>query len=109
MVLGQHEAAQLRPEMTIDAGRHRRHDGSAIGRHPALAPEPDRRRLDDQVLDDEVLVALEAGALRNLGLDDPILDRDPRQVSGQFAGFGNGSSHHLLMEWQPVRFRPFEP
>jgi hypothetical protein len=47
---------------------------------PALAPKPDRRRLDDQILDDEILVALKAGARRDRGLDDPILDRDPRQI-----------------------------
>ncbi|ASY73900.1 hypothetical protein SF83666_a43120 (plasmid) [Sinorhizobium fredii CCBAU 83666] len=76
----QHEAAQFRPEMAVDAVRQRRHDAAAVGRQPTLAPEPDRRRLDDQVLDDEVLVALEAGARRNLGLHDPILDRHSRQV-----------------------------
>src|SRR5207249_11771294 len=53
--------------------------GAAIGRHPALAPQPDRRRLDDQILDDEILVPFEAGAHRDLGLDDPILDHHPRQ------------------------------
>src|ERR671910_3588617 len=80
MVLGQHEAAQLGPEMAVNAVRQRRHDGSAIGRHPTLAPEPDRRRLDDQILDDEFLVPLETAARRNRGLDDPILDRYPRQL-----------------------------
>jgi hypothetical protein len=71
MVLGEHEAFELGPEVAGDASRQRRHDRLA-GRHqPALAPIEHCRRLHDQVLDGELLVALEAGAGRNvLGLDD---------------------------------------
>ena len=71
MVLGQHEAAQLRPEVADDAGRQRRHDGRAVRRQPALAAIADRRRPEHQVLDHEVLVALEARAGRHRGLDAP--------------------------------------
>ncbi|EDP60995.1 hypothetical protein BAL199_00660 [alpha proteobacterium BAL199] len=82
VVLRQHEAPQLRPEMAVDPARQRCHHGQAIGRHPALAAEPGRRRADNQILNDERLVALEARARRNRSLHHPILDHDTRQLLG---------------------------
>ena len=64
MVLGQHEAAQLRPEVTIDAGRQRRRHHGAIRCLPALAAEIHHMRTDHQILHHEARVALEAGAAR---------------------------------------------
>jgi hypothetical protein len=62
MVLGQHEPAQFRPEMALNAIWERRHDGAAIGRYPTLPPKSHYPRPEDQILNDEILVAFEAGA-----------------------------------------------
>ena len=71
MVLGEHEALQLGPKVRGDPGRQRRHDGPAVRRLPALAPIKRGQRLDDQVLDQELLVALEPSVIRH------VLGRDP--------------------------------
>ena len=60
MVLQQHEAAQLWPEVAGNPGRHRREDGLPVGREPALPADAHDMRAQHQILDDEVLVALEA-------------------------------------------------
>ena len=65
--------------MAINTVRQRRYDSAAIGCHPTLSSKPHHRRPDDQILDDEILVALETGPRGNLGLHDTILGRDPRQ------------------------------
>ena len=88
MVLGQHEAlelgsvaakrasgrrgeARLRLDAAGDAVRQRRHHRLARGQLPALAAIEGRPCLDDEILDDELLVAFEAGAGRHVrGLDD---------------------------------------
>ena len=62
MILGGHDALQLGAEVLGDPGRQLCHDGTAIGQLPALAPVQRGQRLDDQVLDQELLVALEARA-----------------------------------------------
>ena len=62
VVLEQHEAAQLRPEVADDPGRHRRDDGPPVRGQPALAAEADDVRAQHEILDQEVLVALEARA-----------------------------------------------
>jgi hypothetical protein len=73
VVLEQHEAAQLRPEVTADLGRHRRDHRSAVRGQPAFTADADNMRPQHEILDEEVLVALEAGARRNLRLDDALL------------------------------------
>jgi len=60
MVLGEHETAQLRPEMAIEALRQRRRHDLAVRGQPALALELDNMRMDHQVLHHEAGVALEA-------------------------------------------------
>ena len=60
MVLQQHEAAQLRPEMAGDARRQRRHHRPPVRRQPALAAVADHLGAQHQVLHDVGLVALEA-------------------------------------------------
>jgi hypothetical protein len=73
VVLEQHEAAQLRPEMADDARRQRRDDGLPVGGQPALAAEADDLRAQHQILDQDVLVALEAGAGGDVGREDALL------------------------------------
>ena len=74
MVLGQHKAAQLRPEVAINPARQRRHDQLSIRRQPALPAIADAAGLQDQVLNDEIGVALEARAGRHRGLNDRVFD-----------------------------------
>src|ERR1700675_3740771 len=64
MVLDQHEAAQFRPKMSVDAGRQRRRQNFAVRLLPARVPEMHTQRTGHQVLYDETRVALEAGAVR---------------------------------------------
>ena len=73
VVLSQHVAFERRAEMPLDPGRQRRHQRLAVAGEPALAAEADHPRADDQLLHDEVLVALEARADRRLGRDHPLL------------------------------------
>ena len=74
MVLGEHEAAQFRPEVTIDAGRQRRRQHPALRGQPALAAEIDDMTTDHQVLHHEARRAFEARAgRRGSELDDPLL------------------------------------
>jgi hypothetical protein len=60
MILGEHEAAQLRPEVTIDAGRQRRSHHVTIRRLPAFAAEIHHMRTDHQILHHEARVTFEA-------------------------------------------------
>src|ERR1700692_2310723 len=60
MILGEHEAAQFRPEVTIDAGRQRRRHHAAIRRLPAFAAGIHNMRTDHQILHHEARVAFEA-------------------------------------------------
>ena len=98
VVLGQHEAAQLRPEVADDAGRHRGDHGLAVGGQPALAAEADHVRAQHQVLDQEVLVALEARAGGDVRLDDPLL------VDGEPLGLA-ASGHRGPGPSRPARAR----
>ncbi len=59
MVLQQHEAAQLRPEMPADAPWQRRDHHLPFRRRPALAAVADHLSLQHQILHDKRLVALE--------------------------------------------------
>jgi hypothetical protein len=61
MILQQHEAAQLRPKVTSNFGRHWCEDGLPVGRQPAFPADTHDMRAQHQILDDEVLVALRAG------------------------------------------------
>jgi hypothetical protein len=83
VVLGQHKAAQLGPEVAGDAGRHRRGDGPAVGGEPALAAEAHHVRAEHEVLDQEGLVALKARAGGDVRRrDDPLLvDGQPRALA----------------------------
>jgi len=64
MVLGEHEAAQLRPEMTMNAGRQRRRHHFTVRPLPALAAEIHDLRADHQVLHHKIRVAFKACAVR---------------------------------------------
>lgn len=57
---GQHKPAQRRAKATNDPGRKRRDDRTPIRRQPALAAVADHARHQQQILDDDVLIALEA-------------------------------------------------
>jgi hypothetical protein len=64
-----------------DGGGQPSHDGRAVGCDPAFAAISDVVRFEDEILDDEVLVALEQGSRWDLlGLDDDLL------VDGEFSG-----------------------
>src|SRR3954452_13096115 len=74
MVLGEHKAAQLRPEVAITPARQRRHDQLPVRGQPALPAVADAASPQHQVLNDEIRVALEARAGRHRSREDPILD-----------------------------------
>src|SRR5580704_12191776 len=67
MILGEHETAQLRPEMAIEAIRQRRRYDLAIGCQPALALKVDDVRMQHQLLNHKAGVALETRAGRRCG------------------------------------------
>jgi hypothetical protein len=64
VIEGEHEAAQLWPEMTVDALRQRRCDGLAIRALPALAAEIDDVPADHQILHNEAGTPFEACTAR---------------------------------------------
>src|SRR6476646_4583830 len=59
--------------MPGDPGRQRRDHGLPVRREPALATIADHVGANDHVLDQEILIALEARAGRHRDLHDPIL------------------------------------
>ena len=79
VILHQHEAAQLRPEMAADAAGQRRHDGLAGRRQPALATVAHHPRGQHQILHLVRLVALELRARRTRHPQHLGLRRDPRR------------------------------
>ena len=83
MILGEHEAAQFRAKMPVDAGRQRRRCGRAVRRLPALATEIHHMRTDHQVLHHKIRVPLEARTLRRrCHLDGSFLvDRQLRRLA----------------------------
>jgi hypothetical protein len=82
VVLGQHEAAQLGPEVAGDAGRHRGDHGPAVRGQPAFAAQAEDVRAEHEVLYEEVLVALEARAGGDVRRHDPLLvDGEPRALA----------------------------
>src|SRR3954454_13558999 len=79
MVLGQHKAAQFGPEVAIDPARQRRHDQLPVRRQPALPAIADAAGPQDQVLNDEICVALKPRAGWHRGLDDLVFDGHARR------------------------------
>src|SRR3954453_16665572 len=73
MVLQQHEAAQFRPKVTSNFGRHWCEDGLPVGRQPAFPADTHDMRAQHEILDDEVFVALEARPGRPVGLEEALL------------------------------------
>jgi hypothetical protein len=78
VVLGQHIAPKLGPEVAIHPARQRRHDQLPLWRQPALTAVADGLGAQHQILDQEILVALEPRAGRCRGLDDLVLDGHAR-------------------------------
>ncbi|MBV1796447.1 hypothetical protein [Siccirubricoccus sp. G192] len=78
MVLGEHVAPEFGAEMAIHPARQARNDQPPLRRQPALAPVAHRLRPHDEVLHQEVLVALEPRAGRHRGPQHPRLHRHPR-------------------------------
>src|SRR3954447_11632157 len=74
MILGQHKAAQFRPEVAIHPARQRRHDQLPVRRQPALPAIADAAGPQDQALNDEICVALKPRAGWHRGLDDLVFD-----------------------------------
>ena len=70
MVLGEHETAQFRSEMPVDAGRKWGGDHVAIRRLPALTAKIDDMRMDYQILHHDARVALKPRAERRRSLDN---------------------------------------
>ena len=77
VVLRQHEAAQLRPDVTAHTSRQGRDHRPPIRGDPALAAIAHDPHPQHDVLHHEILVALEPRARRNLRLEDLLLDADP--------------------------------
>jgi hypothetical protein len=78
MVLGQHIAPQLRPEVALHPARQGRHHQPPSRRQPPLAAAAHRLGPQHQILDQEVLVAVEPRAGRHRGAQHPLLDRHAR-------------------------------
>jgi hypothetical protein len=76
MVLQQREAAQFRSKVAGNPSWQRREDGPPVGREPALPADAHDMRAQHEILDDEVLVALEARPGRHVGLDNALLIND---------------------------------
>ena len=83
MILSEHEAAQLRPEVTIDAVRQRSRHRAAIRHLPALATEIHDMPTDHQILHHKARVAFEARARRRGQLD--VADLIDRQLRARAA------------------------
>src|SRR4030088_3031530 len=82
MLLWEHEAAQLRSEVTINAGRQRRRHHVAVRGQPALAAKTYDVRTDHQVLHDKTRIPFEARAARRLHLDGLLfVDRKLRRFA----------------------------
>src|SRR3954447_3782254 len=79
MILGQHKAAQFRPEVAIHPARQRRYDQLPVRRQPALPAIADAAGPQDQVLNDEICVALKPRAGWHRGLDDLVFDGHARR------------------------------
>src|SRR3954447_15388472 len=79
MILGQHKAAQFRPEVAIHPARQRRHDQLPGRRQPALPAIADAAGPQDQVLNDEIGVALKPRAGWHRGLDDLVFNGHARR------------------------------
>ncbi len=76
MVLGEHEAAQFRSEMTIDARRQGGHHRLAVRGLPAFPAKVGDMRADHQILHQEARIAFETRARRRIGLQRPLLIND---------------------------------
>ena len=83
MVLREHEAAKVRPEMPADALRQRSGHHVAVGHLPTLAAEVHNVRTDQQVLHNELCIAFEARARgRSFDFDDSLfMDRKLRGLA----------------------------
>ena len=93
VVLAQDEALEVRPEMAADAFWQRGEHSLAGWKQPALAPVADRPRHDDDILDDKVLVAFEARAVRQaVRLEDAGLVKGERRPLGAAAALPLGAS-----------------
>src|SRR3954471_5899317 len=79
MILGEHKAAQFRPEVAIHPARQRRHDQLPGRRQPALPAIADATGPQDQVLNDEIYVALKPRAGWHRDLDDLVFDGHARR------------------------------
>ena len=98
VVLGQHVAAQRRPEMAVHPARQRRQHGAAVGRDPALAPEADDTRANQQVPHHICLVALEPRTGRNLGLQHVLfMDGEPRRLAAVGAALASATPWRLRL------------
>lgn len=75
VVLAQNEAAELDAEVpSVEFRRKTAHDVFAVGRFVAGQPVPDVERLESQILNHEIVVALETASLGNvIGLDHLVL------------------------------------
>jgi hypothetical protein len=73
MALGEHEAAQLGSEMTIDAFRQGRHHRLAVRGLPALPVKVGDKRADQQILHQEARIAFETRAGRRIGRELALL------------------------------------
>ena len=80
MMLGEHEAAQFRSEMAIDACRQGRDHRLAVRGLPAFPAKIGDVRADHQILNQETGIALETRAGRRIGLKRPLLINDHRRA-----------------------------
>src|SRR5271168_476461 len=84
MIQGEHEAAQFRSEMTVDARRQGRHQRLAVRGPPAFPQEVGDERADGQILNQKARIAFETRAGRSMGPELAlVMDRQlcPRGAS----------------------------
>ena len=78
----QHQAMQMRAVTAKDAGVQRRDQGLPVGRLPAFAPIERHRGIENEVLNDDLLVALAARSRRRRDRhDDGLVDLQLVQVA----------------------------
>src|SRR5215213_7956727 len=111
MILGQHKAAQLRPEVTIDPTRQRRYDQVPVRCQPALPAITGAAGPQHQVLNEEIRVALEPRAGRHRGPDDLVFDgyARPHRTAAALAKTGRLRLAGLLHSARLQRCRPLSP
>ena len=115
MVLGQHEATQLRSEVACHTRRQWRDHRPPFRRDPALTAITDGPDPQHQILNQESFVPLEARTGRNVRLQDLAFNADPwcrlatATMAIALAALRRGSPLHAAWFDRRPAFQPLQP